>query len=84
MDKSPMVFARADSFEYHNGWALDCSPQGMCFESHIPLCPGDRIVIKMVNYCMIMAAQVETCRQTANTPRACFMIQVRYDEHIFA
>lgn len=52
---------------------------GMCFQSRTSLSPGSRIVIKMMNYCLILEAQVAWCRETGDGNSGFFILGVRYD-----
>ncbi|MFZ5570465.1 MAG: hypothetical protein ACOZF0_08670 [Thermodesulfobacteriota bacterium] len=83
-DRTPIVFSRLDSHEYHNGWALACDAGGMSFESRTALPPGARIVIKMMNYCMIMEAEVTWCREDMPANPGLFRMGARFDRNVLA
>jgi hypothetical protein len=57
-EKTAIVFALEDSYEYHNGWIRQWGAAKMEIETRRKLVNGDRIVIKLLNLCAVFRGSI--------------------------
>lgn len=67
-ENTAIVFAVEGSYVYHNGRIRQWSPARMEIEARHALARGDRIVIKMIDFCAVFHGCVTGCERRSAWP----------------